>query len=170
MTVRSFAYGSNLCLGWLKDRGLSSARYTDVARLLGYRFHFHKRSKDGSGKGNALWTGRETDVVWGAVVELDEKEKPLLDGAEGLGVGYHEEEIEVVTTGGAKRLAKIYLADPAAIDDRLRPYSWYKRLVTVGGRVRGLPAEYILGIEGMEALEDTDRIRIEKAEVALKLP
>ncbi len=170
MTIYSFAYGSNMCCGWLRGRGLSSARYTDVAQLLGYGFRFHKQSQDKSGKGNALWTGRDVDVVWGAVVEIDKSQKPLLDEAEGLGRGYYEDEVEVVTVGGTRRHALIYLADKKYIDDSLRPYSWYKRLVTVGGLARSLPNEYIRAVDAAESWVDTDPGRIQKAEVALRAP
>ena len=36
-----------------------------AAYLSGYTLRFHKKSKDGSGKCDAFYTGNPNDVVWG---------------------------------------------------------------------------------------------------------
>lgn len=66
-----FAYGSNMSSVRLKERAPSS-RAVGVAQLPEYVLKFHKRSKDGSGKCNALFTGVATDVVFGVVFEMPE--------------------------------------------------------------------------------------------------
>jgi hypothetical protein len=153
-----FAYGSNMCTGRLTRR-LPSARPLRIARLARYTFHFHKRSDDGSGKGNALHTNREADIVWGVIFALDPKEKEVFDQAEGLNKGYCDTTVTVTDQAGVNYEAHMYVAEPNSIDDTLRPYSWYKRFVVDGARQHQLPADYVAEIERTEATEDPNRVR-----------
>lgn len=125
MAILYFAYGSNMCTGRLKQR-VPSAAPLFAAKLNGHRLTFHKRSKDGSGKGDAEYTGDDRDFVWGVVFELQELEKRDLDNAEGLGHGYSEKLVTVITRLGKECAALMYYADDK--DVKLRPYSWYLRL------------------------------------------
>jgi len=156
--MRYFAYGSNMCTGRLRRR-VPSAQPVCIARLLHHSFRFHKRSTDGSGKGNALRTGNAHDVTWGVIFEIDSREKPALDGAEGLNRGYTEKTATVLDVEEREHAVFLYMAEPAAVNDILQPYSWYKRFVVDGARQHGLPADYIAGIEAMPATEDPDAAR-----------
>jgi hypothetical protein len=111
--------------------------------LLKHRLRFHKRSVDGSAKCNALNTEASTDAVFGAVFEISPDEKTALDRAEGLGLGYHEECHSVLLHDGQELKVRTYIADPAAIDDNLKPYSWYKEFVLAGAEELQLPSDYI---------------------------
>lgn len=156
--MRYFAYGSNMCVGRLRRRA-PSARSACIAKLPNHSLRFHKRSADRSGKGNALQTGNADDATWGVVFEIDPREKPALDEAEGLGSGYVERTATVLDQEGREHEVFLYVAEPEAISDGLQPYSWYKRFVVEGARQHGLPADYVAGIEAMLATKDPDRER-----------
>lgn len=70
------------------------------------------------------------------------RDNPLTDGISPIVSsrtrGYHTEEIRVVTDNGETG-AYTYVADESAVDDSLRPYSWYKELVVKGARQHSLP-------------------------------
>jgi hypothetical protein len=155
-----FAYGSNMCTGRLRFR-VPHCRPTTIARLTGYRLRFHKRSADGSGKCNILRTDIPEDAVFGVVFEFPANEKEALDRAEGLGQGYDEEELSVVSPDGARLDAVYaYVADPTAIDDHLKPYSWYKEFVLSGAEEHWLPSDYVeTHIRAVVAVPDPDRRR-----------
>jgi cation transport regulator ChaC len=154
MKLKYFAYGSNMCTARLRGRVPSCVPVT-IARLGGYQLRFHKRSKDGSAKCNSLYTGAADDEVWGVIFDIPKAEKPKLDSAEGLGAGYNDHEVEVVTTAGEKVKTRTYLADASAITEGLLPYTWYKAYVLKGALECGLPKEYISQfIEAIPAVKD----------------
>lgn len=155
--MRYFAYGSNMCTNRLRDR-VPSCRFYAVATLKRYMLKFHKQSTDGSGKCNAYCTNDQDDEIIGVVFEIDESEKSDLDDAEGLGSGYNEGIVDVLTVNGTIS-AHMYVADPTAIDDSLTPYTWYKDFVVGGARQHELPEKYIKGLETIEARVDPDRHR-----------
>lgn len=152
-----FAYGSNL----LRERMVArapSALVRATGYIEGHKIKCNKRSKDGSGKCNLVKTEEDNDKVYGVVYDFLDADKPTLDKHEGLGSGYNAEEIRVVTDKGEMR-AYTYVADDSAVDDSLRPYSWYKDLVVKGARQHSLPSEYISHLEGFEADSDPDAER-----------
>jgi len=153
-----FAYGSNMCAGRLRRR-VPSATFVRIAKLTGHSFRFHKRSIDGSGKGDALETGNPLDIVWGVIFEIDETQKRTLDEAEGLGAGYEERKTNVLDESGKEHLVVLYVAEANGTDGTLRPYSWYKRFVVDGARQHDLPAEYTNNVAAMPDSEDPDRDR-----------
>jgi hypothetical protein len=69
-------------------------------------------------------------------------EKQALDDAEGLGRGYDEAVVDVVTADGTLK-ALAYVASAGATDPARRPYHWYKRIVLAGAIEHGLPAATI---------------------------
>lgn len=149
-----FAYGSNL----LKERMVArapSAIVRATGYIEGYKIKYNKRSKDGSGKCNLVKTEDDKDKVYGAVYDFLDEDKPTLDKHEGLGSGYNAEEIRVITNNGEIR-AYTYVADDSAVDDSLRPYSWYKDFVVKGARQHSLPSEYISQLESFDADSDPD--------------
>lgn len=93
-----FAYGSNMCTGRLRQR-VPSADPVRVARLLNHSLRFHKRSRDGSAKADAFFTGEPENVVWGVVFDIDPADKLRLDEHEGLSHGYVERLITVIDLG-----------------------------------------------------------------------
>ena len=156
--MKYFAFGSNLLLTKM-TKVVPSAVPGGRARLSGYRLKFHKESCDGSAKCDAYGTGDERDVLHGVVYEIDEKEKPNLDRAEGLGSGYNEVGIEVKGDRGPVT-AFMYVADSEYIDNTLQPYTWYKQYVLEGARQHGLPESYIEeNVTRVKAIEDPDTER-----------
>ncbi|MGM0633527.1 MAG: gamma-glutamylcyclotransferase family protein, partial [Pseudomonadota bacterium] len=97
--ISYFAYGSNMSLARLRGR-VPTARLIDVAVLSAHSLRFHKSSPDGSGKCDAFHTGNPGDRVMGGIFAVHPDEKPVLDEAESLGVGYDEKRVAVQTLGG----------------------------------------------------------------------
>ena len=145
------AYGSNLHPLRLTSR-LPKSRFEGTGAIGGHRLRFHKRSKDQSGKCNIVVGDGSIHV---AIYELDEQEKAKLDQIEGVGSGYSVEAIEVPGFGECFT----YIATASYIDERLRPYSWYKELVLVGCDALRLPIDYIAWIRDVAAIDDPDRAR-----------
>jgi gamma-glutamylcyclotransferase len=151
------AYGSNLHPLRLRER-VPSARCFGTIALLGRMIAFHKRSDvDGSGKAD-LVTGETDGRAYGAVFEIDPREKHRLDAAEGLGIGYRQETMRVQI--GSERLEVFtYLANPTHLEETLSPFTWYKALVLAGARYHGFPEDYMRQLEAVPAIEDPDEKR-----------
>src|SRR5260370_5695196 len=154
--VRYFAYGSNMLTARLRER-VPSATAIGIGQLVGHAVRWDKRSwRDGSGKCDAEATGRQGDVVWGVVFELDPDDKPALDKAEGLGAGYIEKMVNVLTEAGPVTAVTYYATDK---DASLRPYHWYKALVIAGGREHALPPSYRSRLELVVTVPDPNPTR-----------
>ncbi len=152
-----FSYGSNMCTRRLHAR-VGSSRFRAVGSLKGYQLRFHKRSVDGSGKCNALHTGDTSDEVCGVIFDIAASDRPKLDKAEGLGYGYHEQQVDILTATGVMA-AYTYVAAPSYVEDALAPYSWYKAFVVEGAKEHGLPLSYVKKLEAVKAHEDSDMNR-----------
>lgn len=162
-----FAYGSNMATARLRGRILS-AKPLGVATLRGHALRFHKRSKDKSAKCNAFATADDDSAVIGVLFSFDPAERGKLDAAEGAGKGYDARVVTVINDKGRRRKVLTYLAAQDAIDDSLKPYSWYKDHVLAGGKEHNLPTDYIAQcIEGVEAVEDPDSARDKKERATL---
>jgi hypothetical protein len=139
----------------LKKR-LSSATVVGPGALEGHRLAFHKVStKDGSAKCDIVES--RSEQVLGVLFEIDETEKPTLDGLEGLGNGYDDKIVEIRLRSGAGCRAFTYFA--TNIDPGLKPFSWYMRHVLEGAREAGLPPTYIGFLENVDTIEDPNEGR-----------
>lgn len=78
MTIRYFAYGSNMLPQRLQRR-CTSARKCGLAMLPGYDLSFCKISKDGSGKATLLPSSRLEAKVYGVIFHLASDDLPNLD-------------------------------------------------------------------------------------------
>ena len=149
-----FAYGSNMYTERIRARAASA---TPVAT--GYVTHrrlaFHKRGKDGSAKANAVFTGRESDRVWGVVFSIARDDKKALDRFE---PAYDVEQV-VVVADGETLATSIYVARDDAIEDALKPFVWYHRFVIHGAVQHELPADYVQHLHTFETVADSDRER-----------
>ncbi len=150
-----FAYGSNMLTARLRQR-VRSATPIRIGRLFGHALKWHKKSSDGSGKCNAESTGRNEDVVWGVLFEIELSEKPALDRAEGLGNGYIERQVEITTDRG-NVTATAYIATTK--DSSLRPYHWYKAFVVAGAKEHELPQDYLRALKNSLSIPDPDHGR-----------
>ena len=125
-----------------------SARPVCIGRLPRHRRLWHKRGHDGSGKCDVVFTGADSEAVWGVLFEIDEADKAALHRAEGLGIGYREKTVAVLTAAGVRR-AMTYQAKPGQTDATLRPFAWYKAHVVRGAREHRLPADCVRELEAV---------------------
>lgn len=147
-TILYFAYGSNMLTSRLRER-CPSGRVLGPAMLPGYALHWHKRSKDGSGKCDISKSADVESVVRGVLYEIPGHEKLGLDRAEGLGYGYEQVEIEV-SRNGQPVMALAYVATD--VDPTLKPFDWYHAHVVDGAIEHGLPPEYIAGLRSVQVI------------------
>lgn len=136
-----------------------SANAISIGHIKYHALCWHKRSNDGSGKCDAEATVPITDVVWGVLFEIKRCEKSRLDEAEGLGRGYAEKEVDVVTDKGTAKALMYYAIDK---DRSLQPYHWYKSFVVAGAREHGLPEDYVVILESKQSTPDPDPKRAAK--------
>lgn len=154
--MKYFAYGSNMSIARLRQRTPSAERVGTFI-LTGHELRFHQLSKDGSGKCDAYQTNNPLSQVYGALFEINEKEKPALDLAESLGVSYGEKVVKIVSASGEVHEAITYYGLNTA--PSLKPFSWYLNHVVIGARESQLPAPYLKLIEATECIEDGDTLR-----------
>ena len=157
MHLAYFAYGSNMFARRLRVR-VPNAHFIAVACLRGYLLRFHKRSRDGSAKCNIV-SANAADEVYGVLFHVPAAEKSRLDAAEGVGNGYHEEVVSVELHGGHRVDALAYVADTAAVDDTLVPYTWYHKHVVAGALEHRLPESYVRALAAVVTAEDPDEKR-----------
>jgi len=155
-TMLYFSYGSNMSSRRLQERA-PSAIFLSKATLQEHRLQFHKKSRDGSGKCDAVYTADRNDCVMGVVFAMSAADKKELDQKECQGFGYEKKSITVVLENGELIKASTYFA--VETDAGLNPYSWYKEHVLLGARENNLPHDYIAGIEKIESLPDPDMDR-----------
>ena len=148
-----FSYGSNMSERRLKDR-VPSAKKICKAFLRKHDLRFHKKGMDGSGKCDACFEGNHGNLVIGVLYEIDEAGKNLLDRREGLGNGYDEKFVEVITPNDDILKAVMYSA--TKIDRGLKPFIWYREHVLRGALENNFPGEYIDKIRSVEAIPDPD--------------
>jgi gamma-glutamylcyclotransferase (GGCT)/AIG2-like uncharacterized protein YtfP len=153
--ITIFAYGSNMRTARLKAR-TPSATPLGIGHLKGHALKWHKAGRDGSGKCDVEHTGHDGHVVWGVLYTLARAEKPALDTAEGLGLGYTEKCAGIIT---GDRTIEAWLYVATAIDPSLTPYDWYKAFVLAGAREHGLPQDYVAALDAVAATPDEDEAR-----------
>lgn len=147
--MRYAAYGSNLHPLRLRER-TPSAVLLGSEVLAGFALEFVKRGRDGSGKCTIV--SDPASRVHVAVYEIDDREKPDLDRAEGLGAGYALEVLELAGFGRCHT----YVGQARHLDRSLRPYTWYQSLVLVGCEALGFPGDYVERIRSVAAVRDPD--------------
>lgn len=152
-TVFIFAYGPNMLEHAVQETA-PSARSVGMARLKGYEIRWHTISADGSGKCNIAFSRNEEAEVYGIVYEIPAIEKAMLDRVEALG-GYRERQVVVELDGlGPKMEMAVSVYCAGQVNQRLRPYAWYKDMVVDGARQRGLPDSYVSALVAVEAIDD----------------
>jgi len=150
--IKMFSYGSNMSLQRLRKR-VPSAVQLSIGYVEGYSLKCFKKSKDGSGKASIIPTNNKEDKVWGVIFMLEEKDKPNLDKAEGLGYGYNEIKVDVVSFDATTQ-CQVYIADNDYLNETLVPYNWYKSYIVNGAKQYNLPSEYIETLESIKSVQD----------------
>lgn len=160
-----FAYGSNMLTRRLRasDRA-PSAKSIGVGFVEGRKLTFDKLGRDGSGKCDMESSDTGGDRVYGVLFRLARHDRAALDRVEGLGAGYADRRIRVVTGAGACD-ALSYVATMKA--PGLRPFHWYKALVVAGAMEHGLPDRYVDWLKTFRSREDADDNRRKAHEAIL---
>jgi gamma-glutamylcyclotransferase len=148
------AYGSNLHPRRLRER-IRSARLRGTAFLQNYTLKFHKRGQDRSAKCGFSDCGEGMHV---AVYEVDDADRKILDGIEGVGRGYDVDQIRVPGFGECFT----YVAARTHIDELLNPFDWYREMVLLGCLTHTFPAAYCERIAAIQVTEDPDPVRRRK--------
>jgi hypothetical protein len=141
-----------------------SAVAVDIGFVQGRRFTFGKVSRDGSGKCDVEITNNSSNRAYGVLYRVNAKDRENLNRAEGLGLGYAEANVQVVTAKGTYT-AMTYVGNYK--EPILRPYQWYKAFVIAGAIEHGLPAEYIEWLRTFEAQADSNADRRSEREALL---
>lgn len=149
--MKYFAYGSNMSLIRLRERAPNVER-VGTFLLVGHQLCFHKASDDGSGKCDVVNTNNRSDIVIGALFDINKFEKSELDKVEGLGYGYDEKTVTVHNESGESFEALTYYA--IKTDPSLKPYSWYLNHVLIGAKEIVAETEYLNKLESTECIDD----------------
>jgi hypothetical protein len=156
-----FAYGSNMLTRRLLERA-PSAVPIGSGYVTGRRLTFDKIGEDGSGKCDALATGRSRDRVYGVAFGLRAEDGIELDAIEGS--GYRRDRAQVTMPHGVVE-AMLYVA--VRTDAGLEPFDWYRALTVAGAREHGLPSEWLDRLGRVPAIPDPDRVRSLRHEALL---
>lgn len=151
-----FAYGSNLHPLRLRER-VPSAQLLGAASLHGHVLAYGKRGIDGSGKCTTRPGARGTDRVLGALFSVRDDELHVLDAAEGPD---YQRKTALFTLATRSIEAFYYEAREHALDDKLRPFDWYRDLVVAGARFHGLPTDYVAMLQAVVTQHDPDAQRV----------
>jgi len=141
-----------------------SAKAIGIGYVECRRVTFSKVSQDWSGKCDAEVTGKKTDRVYGVIFKIALTGKAALSKAEGLGKGYTEEHVDVIT-GLCNVQVMTYIATKK--EAVLRPYHWYKSITVAGAVEHGLPTDYVEWLKAFESIEDPNAERRAKNEALL---
>jgi hypothetical protein len=152
-----FAYGSNMLTERLQAR-VPSAEPVSTATLPGRTLRFHKRSEDGSGKCTLVPAANDESTVHGVLFDFASDDLSALDDAENRGYGYERRHVHPQTSDGTTE-AFAYVAQPAYIDDALRPYDWYRTVVMAGAHQHDLPPVYRTRLAKIRTYPDPDEDR-----------
>jgi len=128
-----FAYGSNMKFERISER-IKDVEYIDIGCLFDYKLLCNKKSVDGTGKANIVYS--PDDIVWGVLFGMDDNYANKLDRIE---QGYDRERFEINTDSG-KINANAYIS--TNITDSL-PSNSYKNHIVQGAIEHNLPDEYI---------------------------
>ena len=159
MQLNYFAFGSNMASHRLLQR-LPKARVFGTARLKQHRLNFRKNDDGQSGKCDIEFTADAADFVIGVVYQISELDRPILDGFEGLGLGYNSKQVELTNTSEETLSAFTYYA--IDIDSTMVPYHWYKQHVLRGAIEHDFPQEYLEFISSFESKADPDQQRSDR--------
>ncbi len=138
-SLHYLAYGSNLHPLRLRER-VPSAELLGTVPLSGQKVVFQKISPDGSSKCDLVEAGQRS-LAFGALYRIDQSHLGALDAVEGLGSGYDRSLFPLSFRGRVLR-PFTYRAAPTHISPALKPFCWYRDLVTAGADFLELPQWY----------------------------
>lgn len=129
-----FGYASNLKISILEERIGGKIEDHVQGRLLDYGFRFNRKNSDGSARANII--ASESEDVFGAVYQVDQKYQNVLLKTE---PGYQLIEVSVETErGNVEAFTFISEAD----DEDIYPKKEYLNSILAGAKDHSLPEEY----------------------------
>lgn len=138
MTIRYFAYGSNISPEQMKFR-CPGAQIIDVAYLDNWRFHINTR-------GSASIMRARDSRTWGILWNCAGAHIATLDEYEGVGWrNYRKDRVEVVTRNGRTQSALVYIS-PRTWRGRARPNYMLREIISPA-RKHGFPVHYLKELE-----------------------
>lgn len=152
-----FAYGSNMLTRRLEKR-IGTVKLLGTGILKQHKFSFNKKSKDGSLKADAFYTGDNADEVIGVLFEITDSQKKSLDKAEGLGYGY---DLKTVKVSRSDQIIDVvtYVSTDNDQTGVNAPYNWYSEIIIAGAMEHNLPSAYIEIIKSNKTKIDLDSSR-----------
>lgn len=138
MSEYYFAYGANVDLEKLHERGVYPSKPGVLGQLMNHRINFNKRAK-GKKMG---WADIEEKMFWtvcGVLWRITEEDLETLDRIE---VGYDRVWKKIATLDGIKE-AHVYQAQPSEIDYPRWPGRKYVRRIIKAGRKYGFLNDYM---------------------------
>lgn len=119
-----FAYGSNMNPSRVKHRCMAFSHY-EAGILSGYCLVFNKRSVKYPGTASANIMQQANNQVEGVVYHLaDERQITVMDPFEGYPERYNRILVPIETHNGLLDVW-VYIANPAHIQEGLKPAAWY---------------------------------------------
>jgi gamma-glutamylcyclotransferase (GGCT)/AIG2-like uncharacterized protein YtfP len=120
MVARYFAYGSNMNVDRMRDRGMNFEAAVD-GQLHGLELQFHKASRQHAGAGHANVAYAPGSTVEGVLYTLSNSEEiSRMDPFELAPVNYSREVVLIATAQGVVS-SWIYFANPAVLQSGLKP-------------------------------------------------
>ena len=133
MSILYFAYGSNMSINRISER-INDVKTLNIGLLLDFKLLFNKKSIDGTGKANIVYS--PGDAVWGVVYKIYEDSMDKLDRIE---VGYQRKTFIVLTEEGEIEV-NAYISYKLT---NALPKNYYKEFLLEGAVEHKLPDEYI---------------------------
>jgi gamma-glutamylcyclotransferase (GGCT)/AIG2-like uncharacterized protein YtfP len=133
MSILYFAYGSNMSFNRISER-IDRVETVNKGFLLDYKLLCNKKSIDGTGKANIVYSSG--DIVWGVVYKIYEDDMDVLDQIE---IDYERKSFEIVTEEG-KIEANVYISYKIT---HALPKIYYKEFILQGAVENKFPDEYI---------------------------
>ncbi|KAJ7322534.1 hypothetical protein JRQ81_018821 [Phrynocephalus forsythii] len=145
-----FAYGSNLLRERIMLRN-PSVVFLTLAHVLDYKLAFGSHQ----GKPSSTWHGSTAtivqapgDEVWGVVWEMNTTDLCSLDSQEGVEAGiYVPIEVRAHTQEGKVLMCRCYQMNNYVCG---HPSPQYKKVICMGAKQNGLPADYQKKLESIE--------------------
>lgn len=150
MVVRYFAYGSNMNVDRMRERGMRFDSAVD-GRLHGFQLQFNKTSRKHPGVGHANVAYAPGSTVEGVLYVLSSPEEiSRMDPFESAPVNYSREVVQVLTAQGPMP-SWTYFANPAVLRPGLKPPRSYLEHLLAGKPF--LSASYFRMLQSWECLE-----------------
>lgn len=123
ITVKYFAYGSNMGVEQMRQRGVHFVSRI-FAALQGWRLEFNKLASRNPQEGFANIVSDPTERVEGVLYEFDEEDLFKLDRYEGYPDHYARHDVDVIADG-CSTTAIAYVAQPDKTQSGLKPSHEY---------------------------------------------